>query len=162
MLGEQLEVTFDKLQNAIQPGDAPDSKTGSTSSADPRSVQSNDETLIADDDKRSSRKRIVQSFSVLVQPSSVSQRANERIEGDCRNFSDSGCGIVSNFAPRVGDVYQISVPNQAEHAIDGVHARCVRCHMLDEESFECGFSFLTPLSKSDATAQTGSMHDVLI
>ena len=96
-------------------------------------------------DKRSSSKRFVQNMQVVLRPSSSSLRQTETIRGVCKNLSQSGCGVVSNFAPRVGDLYCFDVTQEPAHPLHGVHSRCVRCQWIDEEVFECGFAFLSPV-----------------
>lgn len=155
MLGEQLEATLETIQQVVQ----------NDQSLEPETANLADGVLPnSTKDKRVSVQRIVQNLPIVIQPSNASQRKLEHIDGFCKNVSVSGCGVVSDFAPRVGDIYRISVPSQQEHVLNGIHARCVRCHMLDEEAFECGFSFMSALSENQLQQRpaTTATNDVLV
>jgi hypothetical protein len=54
------------------------------------------------------------------------------------------------------------MPSHTAHPIHGSHARCVRCHLLDEDAFEVGFSFLSPVDLSASEEQTDSFTDPLV
>lgn len=132
MLGEHLDfsqpVPGGTQPFFVGPTDSPAESATSTNSAENR--------------RTAAKSRVIQNFRVTLRPSSSSQRGRERIHGLCKNVSQSGCGLNSDFAPRVGDFYRIEVEDTT-HFLHGVHARCVRCHLLDEDLFEAGFSFLS-------------------
>lgn len=94
-------------------------------------------------DKRSTSKRIAENIKVVIRPSNSSLRRTETLAGYCKNFSKTGYGAIVDFAPRVGDIYRLELPSNPTHPINGVHARCVRCHLVDEDAFDCGFCFLS-------------------
>lgn len=96
-------------------------------------------------DCRAANTRHTLNTDVILRPASTSARDSEEISGSCRNVSQSGCGLVARRAPRVGDVYRFETPDHSSHPLDGINARCVRCHLLDENSFDAGFAFFAPL-----------------
>lgn len=99
---------------------------------------------------------------LIIRPSNSSQRRETSIRGYCKNLSQSGCGVVTDCAPRVGDMYRFEMPSDTTHPIHGAHARCVRCHLLDEEAFEVGFSFITPVELNVTATQADSLTDPLV
>jgi hypothetical protein len=100
-------------------------------------------------------------MEVELRPSSSSQRHAECIRGVCKNISRSGCGVIGPAAPRVGDVYRMEIPDAAAHALHGSHVRCVRCQLLDEDLFESGFCFLSPLAAAATQPQATPAADVV-
>ena len=106
--------------------------------------------------------RVAESLAVELRPSSSSQRQQEHIKGMCKDFSQTGYGLVADFAPRVGDIYRLEVSGDSSHSIHGTHARCVRCHFLDEDAFEAGFCFLSPVGLQPSSAQIPAANDPLV
>jgi hypothetical protein len=100
-------------------------------------------------EKRGAHQRFVKKLPVVMRPSSSSQRRREEISGVCKNLSPTGCGVVCDRAPRVGDLYRFELSEQSLHPLNGVHARCVRCHLVDEDVFDSGFCFLAPIDLAD-------------
>lgn len=101
-------------------------------------------------------------LQLIIRPSNSSQRKETPLRGSCKNLSQSGCGVVTDSAPRVGDLYRIEVPSDLAHPIHGAHARCVRCHLLDEEVFEVGFSFLSSIQLNATNTKSDSLTDPLV
>lgn len=148
MLGEHLNPTNDPLPMAPIPD--------ATGPANFFVGTPGDDPATASTDKRGEQaERIVTNLLVRIRPSSCSQRFSENITGYCKNVSESGCGVTSDFAPRVGDIYQFEIDDPG-HILHGIHARCVRCHLLDETAFDCGFSFLSPLAQGRSSSSTAS------
>jgi len=54
------------------------------------------------------------------------------------------------------------MPSDISHPIHGAHARCVRCHLRDEEAFEVGFSFLSPVDLNVTESQPDNLTDPLV
>ncbi len=151
MLGKELHETLKVLQSELDSVGANNKETSQR-----RSVDNFLSPLLEKEEKRAASDRSQENISVALRPSSFSQRNSEHIEGFCRNLSQTGCGIVSNSAPRVGDIYQFEVVDKSFNRLQGMDARCVRCHLLDAEAFDCGFTFLAPLpgEKSRSTASS--------
>lgn len=92
-------------------------------------------------EKRQWSTRVRTSFGVRIEAGNSSDRDQAAIEGRCRDVSTTGCGVVSNHAPRVGDVYLLEFDKTNQVVAPSVYGRCVRCHMLSENAFESGFAF---------------------
>ena len=139
MLGENLSPTIDTLRTRANVAVGPSSgNTRTASRTFPLNVQ------------------------LIIRPSNSSQRRESPIRGYCKNLSQSGCGVVTDCAPRVGDLYRFEMPSDTTHPIHGAHARCVRCHLLDEEAFEVGFSFLSPVDLNVTETQADNLTDPLV
>lgn len=82
---------------------------------------------------------------VAVTPGSISQRGADPIVGTCHDISANGCRVVLDSPVLVGDVFLLQF-DQRTFRLDPSFCRCVRCIMMREEKFECGFSFFSPVS----------------
>ena len=103
------------------------------------------EAQLASDSRRWSS-RIRQTIPVKVWPANPSERlGSQEIAGSSRDVSETGCGIVSHWAPIVGDFYFLQFENDQTVEVGNVYARCVRCHLIDENSYESGFAFQQPI-----------------
>jgi len=96
--------------------------------------------------------RLTADCGVAVLPGSVSQRGEEPSVGICHDVSTNGCRVVLDVPLLVGDVFLIQFDKRTLQ-VDPAFSRCVRCVMLREDKFECGFSFFSPVSlpKNDTT-----------
>ncbi len=104
-------------------------------------------------DTRSALRSAPSNIKLIIRPSNSSQRRETPIRGYCKNLSQSGCGVITDCAPRVGDMYRFELPSDTTHPVHGAHARCVRCHLLDEEAFEVGFAFLSTVNLKEIEEQ---------
>jgi PilZ domain len=111
---------------------------------------------------RSALRTFPVNVQLVIRPSNSSQRRETPLRAYCKNLSQSGCGVVTDCAPRVGDMYRFEMPSDTTHPVHGAHARCVRCHLLDEEAFEVGFSFLSPVDLHVDDTQVDSLIDPLV
>lgn len=68
-----------------------------------------------------------------------------KIEGICRDFSQSGLGAVLQKAPQVGEEVWL-IAEEFKPLQSPVHALCVRCRLLPCKAFEAGFIFLAPVT----------------
>lgn len=82
---------------------------------------------------------------VNLTPGNVSDRDGTEFTGKCRDASDTGCRLVLTKPLVVGDIYLVKIDDSSFNG-DMVFGRCIRCHMLREDTFECGVNFLTPVS----------------
>ena len=116
----------------------------------------------SDDDSKSrnerrgwiSRVRI--NIPLEIQAGSSSQRTGPAFKAQCRDASETGCGIISEIAPRVGDIYQLRFGDGNVLQEDSVFARCVRCHLIRDEKFEAGFLFLAKQQLRNSTQLAAS------
>lgn len=96
-------------------------------------------------EKRQSDPRRAVYVAVKLRCANTSQRADREISGRVKDLSTTGCGLILDYPPRVGDIYRFQVAEESEKFLEGVLGRCVRCHFIDEDIFEAGFQFLTSL-----------------
>ena len=81
---------------------------------------------------------------VVVMPGNISQRGAKPSAGTCHDISANGCRLVLESPVLVGDVFTLQFDQQTLK-IDPALGRCIRCIMLRNEKFECGFSFFSPV-----------------
>ncbi len=94
--------------------------------------------------------RLAIRVKVKLLPGNASDVVRGPIAGTTLDLSEGGCRAVFNRAPAVGDLYRarFDYPGIANTT---VFVRCVRCRLLDEESFESGFMFFQPIDLSGGT-----------
>lgn len=81
---------------------------------------------------------------VIVYPANVIDRGDNKWLGECHDISRGGCRVLTNRPLELGSVYWIQFePSNVK--IDPVFARCVRGHLMRENAFDFGMSFLTPV-----------------
>lgn len=85
-------------------------------------------------------------------PGNVSGRDGTEFNGKCRDVSNRGCRLVLTQPLVVGDIYLIQL-DSTSFSGDLVFGRCVRCHMLREDTFDCGLNFLSPVSLDSGQAK---------
>jgi hypothetical protein len=84
--------------------------------------------------------RIQTRCKVLVCPGNSSQRSTRTIHTISGDISAGGCLLLSPSTLLVGDIYWLTFDAQTL-PIDPVFARCVRCRLVREDTFEAGFRF---------------------
>lgn len=124
-------------------------------------LASNADSALLFTDTRNAARSIPRSVKVSLKPSNSSQRHEAEIRGYCRDISQSGCGVMATSPARVGDMYRFEVVGDQAHPLHGCHARCIRCHLLDEDAFEIGFSLLTTLDVSVLDRDSAPLGDPL-
>lgn len=82
--------------------------------------------------------------AVTIRPANSSSRLQAELHGSTVDLSEGGCQVVSPRPCNVGDVYFLEFDQKALD-LPKVFARCLRCRLVNEESFEAGFSFFTSL-----------------
>lgn len=108
---------------------------------------------------RRTSNRVGVNCPVYMQPGNSSDRTGVKTKGICRDVSTSGCRLVMPESLRVGDIYlvELELPDADAETLFG---RCVRCHMLREDKFECGISFLSPFAPSGVADITVNSLDL--
>ena len=91
--------------------------------------------------RRTKERHRIDAPATLV-PGNLTDRQSSVWMGTCHDISSTGCRVVLNRPVNVGDIYFLSLET-SELEFDPHFVRCIRCHMLREDSFECGFSFFT-------------------
>ena len=88
--------------------------------------------------------RITLKTKIIAQPGNVSQRRELKVQGVSGDISTGGCKVLFPIPLNVGDIYRLTFDRDVLD-VSPAFARCLRCKMLREDAFECGFSFFTPL-----------------
>ncbi len=83
-------------------------------------------------------------IAVLMRPGNASERQAEPIQATSADISEGGCQLITDRPIWVGEFILLEF-DRAELDIDPVMARCLRCRLLTEQKFECGFKFSTPI-----------------
>lgn len=81
---------------------------------------------------------------VCIQPGNSSQLGEQPILATTRDVSAGGCLVHAPSPIGVGDVFRLQF-DQTLMDLPLVFARCIRCHLLREDSFEAAFSFFSPI-----------------
>ena len=86
---------------------------------------------------------------VVVRPGNSSQRHELAVEGLTGDISNGGCQILTGRPVLPGDIFWLEFSD--EHiAIGSLLARCMRCRMIREDTFEVGFRFLHEIDLAGA------------
>ena len=88
--------------------------------------------------------RFESNTKITIKAANASQREAINFSAICNDVSAGGCRVLSTRALMVGDLFFIQF-DRSKLDVPPVFARCVRCRFLREETFEMGFSFLTPI-----------------
>jgi hypothetical protein len=86
---------------------------------------------------------------VTIQPGNSSERGRVLIEGLTGDISNGGCQILLGRPILPGDVYWLVFAEEPLH-IGALLARCLRCRMIREDTFEAGFKFFQSIDLADA------------
>lgn len=98
---------------------------------------------VAKEHNRSS-KRVGVQCRVELKPGNSRERSCPPIVGACSDLSTGGCKLITEIPPSVGDVFWVCFEKRVD--IPSVFARCVRCRLLREDAFECGFQFFSDIT----------------
>ncbi len=107
--------------------------------------QSTSEAIIA---QRSSE-RIDIRTEVTIKPGNASERHRFSIHGMTGDISNGGMLVLLSQPLLAGDIYWVDFPDP-QIRIDSLLARCLRCRMIQEETFEAGFRFLHDIDLKQA------------
>jgi len=91
-----------------------------------------------------SSKRVGIQCRIELKPGNSRDRTCPPIVGACSDLSTGGCRLITEMPPSVGDIYWVSFEKGMD--IPSVFARCVRCRLLREDAFECGFQFFSDIT----------------
>jgi hypothetical protein len=81
---------------------------------------------------------------ITLQSGNASELLNYKVKGVTGDISQGGLGALFPFPARVGDVYRLEFDRQVVD-LPLTFVRCVRCHLVREQGFECGFTFFAPI-----------------
>jgi PilZ domain len=88
--------------------------------------------------------RVDAKLKVIVQPGNSSEVLRFKLQGITADLSRGGCRLFLPLPLGVGDVFRITF-DSSEHQVPLAFARCLRCRLLREDAYECGFSFFAPI-----------------
>jgi len=94
--------------------------------------------------KMRSHTRLSIRVKVVVQPGNASDRLTLKVQGVTGDLSAGGCQMLLPVPLGVGDVYWLAF-DQATLPVPPLMARCMRCRLIREDAFECGFAFFKPV-----------------
>ncbi len=100
--------------------------------------------------------RISIKAGVTMQSGNASQLLDYKVKGVTGDISQGGLGALFPIPARVGDIYRLEFDrNQLDLPLTFV--RCVRCHLVREQSFECGFTAFAPITlPANAAVEAGA------
>ncbi len=98
--------------------------------------------------------RVAVKATVTLQSANASQMLDLKVRGTTGDISQGGMGAMFPVPARVGDVYRLQF-DRAQLDLPLTFARCVRCRMILEEAYECGFSFFAPITLPSNLAAAG-------
>lgn len=98
--------------------------------------------------------RVAVKATVTLQSANASQMLDFRARGTTGDISRGGLGTMFPIPARVGDVYRLQF-NRDELDLPLTFARCVRCRLVREDAYECGFSFFAPITLPANLAVSG-------
>ena len=102
--------------------------------------------------RQRSSERISIRTKVWISPGNASQRDQYRIEGLTGDISAGGCLVLAGRPGLAGDIYWLSFAEDQVN-IGSLLARCLRCRMVREDTFELGFRFFEPVEFSDGVEE---------
>lgn len=88
---------------------------------------------------------------LIIRPGGMSDFGKFRLQGVTGDLSQGGCLCLLPLPIAVGDVFRLEF-DRARLDIPMTFARCVRCILLREDAFECGFSFFAPIRMPETLA----------
>ncbi|HBJ37537.1 MAG TPA: hypothetical protein DDZ51_22835 [Planctomycetaceae bacterium] len=94
---------------------------------------------------RAAGSRLPVNVPLKLRLANTSQRSIHELHGRTKDFSMTGCGLILDKPPFIGDIYRFDGIKENDPLLSGLLGRCIRCSLIDEEVFEAGFRFLTPL-----------------
>ena len=85
-------------------------------------------------------------FEILMAPADTSRAHEEPAKGRTLDISLGGLRATIDQPPRIGDHYRLQILSEACVPVT-VFARCLRCSLLNETSFEIVMRFFQPLDE---------------
>ena len=93
---------------------------------------------------------------VTLRPGNASQLMDFKVQGVTGDISEGGLRALFPMPLYAGDIYRLEF-DQAELSLPLIFAQCVRCRMLRDGAYECGFRFFTPISVPENLAVRGDV-----
>lgn len=90
---------------------------------------------------------------VTISSGNASEMLKFRVQCVTGDLSNGGCRILSPVPLRVGDVYRLDFDRE-QLPLPLTFARCLRCSLVREDAFECGFTFFAPVTLPEEAARS--------
>ena len=90
---------------------------------------------------------------LVVRPGNASQRYASSVEGVTADVSNGGCMALLSRPVMPGDFF-FFLFDDSEIQLGSLAARCLRCRMVREDTFEVGFKFMSPVDIQSAIASS--------
>ena len=94
--------------------------------------------------QRRAYERLAVKAKVILQPGNSSEFLSFKVQGISGNISAGGCQVMFPVPVQVGDVYRLHF-DEKKLALPMVFVRCVRCRLINEDAYEAGFIFFSPI-----------------
>lgn len=86
---------------------------------------------------------------ICIAPGNASQRHTMTIEGLTGDISNGGCLVLASHPLIPGDIYWLTFSDDALQ-LGSMFARCVRCRMIRDDTYEMGFCFFNDIDLAAA------------
>ena len=93
--------------------------------------------------------RVAIKSKIVIRSGNAGDLQQPEIQGVTGDVSGSGCLVLSPIPLLVGTIYRLSF-DRSVLDLPMVFARCLRCRLIREEAFECGFAFFSRLELPSA------------
>ena len=81
---------------------------------------------------------------VVLQSGNASQMLDGKLRGVTGDISEGGLSAMFPLPVEVGDFFRLTFDRKTLD-LPMLFARCVRCRLVRENAFECGFAFFSPI-----------------
>ena len=95
--------------------------------------------------QRRAHERFVLKVKVVLQPGNSSEFLSFKVQGVSGDISVGGCQALFPVPVQVGDVYRLHFDKE-QLDLPMLFVRCRRCRLINEDGFEAGFSFFSPIT----------------
>ena len=97
---------------------------------------------------------------VVLQSANSSELLSYKVQGVTGDLSSGGCRAMFPIPINVGDVYRLQLDRE-QVDLPLIFARCMRCQLIREDTFEAGFSFFSPIQLPDEKTSTDEIIDLV-
>lgn len=87
---------------------------------------------------------------ICIRPGNASQRQKMAIQGLTGDISNGGCLVLAGRPLVPGDIYWLTFSDD-DIRLGSMFARCVRCRMIRDDTYEMGFCFFNDVDLAGAT-----------
>ena len=98
-------------------------------------------------------KRLSVKLKVVLLPGNISDYHGDKIQGVSGDISNGGCCVMFPVPVMVGDIYRLEF-EKCQYDLPLIYARCVRCRLIRDNSFETGFTFFTKIQIEESVKES--------